>query len=104
VGEAGQTNAEMVHSVQQVAGIVDEMARASRTQGQDIAQLSEAMAQMDDHTQKNAALVEQAAAAAHSLQQQAGELAGLVRGFRLERGAAIPTDNPSRGEVLSLPN
>ena len=84
VGEAGQTHAQMVQSVQQVSGIVDGMAQASRTQGQDIAELSAAMATMDEHTQKNAALVEQAAAAAQSLQQQAAELAGLVRGFRLE--------------------
>jgi len=86
--EAGQSMHEIVASFQQVAGLVTEIADASREQSTGIAQVSEAVTQMDDVTQQNAALVAEAAAAAKSLEEQARTLAGTVAVFKVERGLA----------------
>jgi uncharacterized phage infection (PIP) family protein YhgE len=64
-----------------------EIAAASAEQSSGIEQVNQAITQMDDVTQQNAALVEQAAAAAESLQDQAGKLAEAVSVFRLEGSA-----------------
>ncbi|GAB2880570.1 PAS domain-containing methyl-accepting chemotaxis protein [Pseudoduganella ginsengisoli] len=84
VAEAGQTMAEIIGSVQRVAGIMGEIADASHGQTSGIAQVNRAVADMDQGTQQNAALVEQAAAAAASLDEQAGQLARAVSVFRVE--------------------
>jgi methyl-accepting chemotaxis protein len=87
VNQAGSTMDEIVASIKRVTDIMDEITLASREQTAGIEQINQAIGQMDQVTQQNAALVEQAAAAAESLQEQAGSLAGVVSIFRLESGA-----------------
>ncbi|PLZ02856.1 chemotaxis protein [Burkholderia sp. WAC0059] len=83
VGEAGTTMDEITQSVQRVTDIMNEIAAASLEQGKGIGQVSVAVTQMDAVTQQNAALVEQAAAAAMSLKSQADELRSNVAQFSL---------------------
>src|SRR5450830_87972 len=86
---AGSTMAEVVASVKRVTGIVEEISVASQEQHQGIVQVSGAITQMDDVTQHNAALVEQAAAAARALQEQAEGLTRAVSLFRLDHNAVV---------------
>ncbi|GAA0409186.1 methyl-accepting chemotaxis protein [Massilia aurea] len=86
VGQAGVTMDEVVSSVKRVTDIMSEIANASAEQSAGIAQVNTSIIEMDSMTQQNAALVEQAAAAAQSLQDQAGELARVVSIFKLEEG------------------
>ena len=100
VEEAGSTMTEVVASVRRVTDIVGEITAASSEQSNGIEQVNMAITQMDEVTQQNAALVEQAAAAAGSLQDQAGKLAELVSVFKLERahvasGAAPASARPA---------
>ena len=88
VDAAGAAMTGIVTSVQRVADLMNEIAAASGEQSQGIGQVNQAIAEMDDATQQNAALVEEAAAAAASLQDQAGKLAQVVSVFRLEEDAA----------------
>ncbi|WP_050479244.1 methyl-accepting chemotaxis protein [Herbaspirillum rhizosphaerae] len=83
VGNAGQTMQEIVGAVNQVATIMDEITRANREQSIGIDEVNRAVEQMDTVTQQNAALVEEAAAAAESLQDQAASLARAVSVFKL---------------------
>ena len=82
VAEAGTTMDEVVHSFQQVAALVTEISGASREQSSGIDQVTLAVGQMDEVTQQNAALVEQAAAAAESLQEQARGLVQVMASFK----------------------
>lgn len=84
VDEAGVTMGHIVTSVKQVADIMAEIAAASGEQSDGIAQVNQAVIQMDTTTQQNAALVEQAAAAAASLEEQAANLAETVGVFKLD--------------------
>jgi methyl-accepting chemotaxis protein len=84
VADAGSTMGEIVGSVQRVSDIIGEITAASSEQSDGIGQVNSAVAQLDQMTQQNAALVEQSAAAADSLQQQAGALSQVVATFRLE--------------------
>ena len=86
VGQAGVTMDEVVTSVKRVTDIMSEIANASAEQSAGIAQVNTSIIEMDGMTQQNAALVEEAAAAAQSLQDQAGELARVVSIFKLEEG------------------
>jgi methyl-accepting chemotaxis protein len=81
-GEAGSTMSEVVASVQRVTTMIAEIAQVSAEQNIGIDQVNQAIAQMDDTTQQNAALVEQAAAAAEAMKDQAGALAHAVSVFR----------------------
>ena len=83
VDEAGEAMDDIVTSVQLVADIINGTATASQEQSSGIEQVNQAVGQMDEITQQNAALVEQAAAAAESLQGQAAKLAQLVDTFKL---------------------
>src|SRR3569832_1484066 len=74
VDEAGKTMDEIVTSVKRVTDIMSEIAAASQEQSAGIEQVNQAVGQMDEMTQQNAALVDEAAAAAESLQDQAGKL------------------------------
>jgi len=118
VGEAGRTMEEIITAVQRVTDIMGEIASASEEQSGGIGEVARAVSQMDDVTQQNAALVEQASAAAQSLQEQAERLRTAVSVFQLadegkaERAAtrvgatsayapaAIPTAKPSRSAPL----
>ena len=90
VSDAGRTMAEVVASVHRVSDIMGEISAAGVEQSAGIAQVNEAIAQMDAVTQQNAALVEEAAAAAASLQQQARGLSATVSVFRTEDGTPAP--------------
>ena len=84
VNEAGATIANVVSSVNNVASFMKEITSASTEQSHGIEQINEAIIQMDQVTQQNAALVEEAAAAAEAMQQQALNLKTLVGIFRLD--------------------
>jgi len=84
VAQAGSTMDEIVGSVQRVTDIMAEIMAASQEQTQGIGQVNQAITQMDQVAQQNAALVEEAAAAAASLQTQAVTLGEVVDLFRLE--------------------
>jgi methyl-accepting chemotaxis protein len=86
VGEAGKTMHEVVLSVEHLHEIMSDIARASREQSTGIQEINRAVAEMDTMTQQNAALVEQAAAAATSMQDLAAELSRDVAVFRINSG------------------
>jgi len=83
VEQAGHTMNEVVASVKRVTAVVAEISAASGEQSEGIEQINTAIVQMDEVTQQNAALVEQAAAAAQSLQDQAERLGKIVSVFKL---------------------
>ncbi len=84
VGQAGATMGEIVSSVRSVMDIIAEISTASAEQGAGIAQINMAVGEMDTTTQQNAALVEEAAAAAQSLRDQTAALNEVVAVFKLE--------------------
>ena len=84
VADAGKTMSEIVTSVQRVSDIIGEITAASAEQSEGIGQINGSVTQLDQMTQQNAALVEQSAAAAQSLKEQAGRLSQVVGTFRLE--------------------
>lgn len=90
VDQAGSTMEEIVTSVKHVADIMSEITSASQEQSDGIEQVNQAISQMDEMTQQNAALVEQAAAAAQSMQDQAVELSRAVSIFRLSGNITAP--------------
>ena len=87
VADAGQTMNEIVSSVQRVSHIIGEITAAAAEQSDGIGQVNTSVVQLDQMTQQNAALVEQSAAAAESLKDQAGRLARVVGNFRLSPAA-----------------
>jgi methyl-accepting chemotaxis protein len=89
VREAGTTMDEVVSSFQQVADLVTDISNASREQSSGISQVTEAVGHMDEVTQQNAALVEEAAAAAESLEEQARSLVDAVAMFKLSEGRSL---------------
>ncbi len=105
VDQAGRTMQEVVASVKRVADIMAEISAASREQSAGIDQVCLAVTQMDEVTQQNAALVEQAAAAAESLEEQAHGLAEAVAVFRVHGALPRPADSPrpSRRGPEALP-
>jgi methyl-accepting chemotaxis protein len=84
VDQAGHSMGNIVASVQQVKQIIDRIGAASADQAQGISEVNAAVGQIDDVTQQNAALVEQSAAAAASLQEQAASLTQAVAVFELD--------------------
>jgi methyl-accepting chemotaxis protein len=86
VAEAGKTMHEAMQSVERVTSIMGEIEAAAREQSEGIAQVNKAITQIDEVTQHNAALVEEAAAAAKSLEEQASVLREAVSVFQLEAG------------------
>ena len=103
VEKAGTTMNTLVDNVHQVTQIVGEIATASREQSEGIDQVNQAIAQMDQVTQQNAALVEEAAAATQSLQDQATELAQTVSIFKIDGAASVgrPARSASRNLALT---
>ncbi|WP_025602499.1 methyl-accepting chemotaxis protein [Burkholderia sp. WSM2230] len=83
VSNAGSTMGEIVQSVRRVNEILEEISNASREQSAGIEQVNRAVGEMDQVTQQNAALVEQAAAAAHSLKDQVSVLREAISSFAL---------------------
>ena len=101
VADAGQTMSEIVGSVQRVSDIIGEITAASAEQSDGIGQVTTSVSKLDQMTQQNAALVEQSAAAAESLKDQAGRLAQVVGAFRLPGGkpAAAPTHGAGKAKA-----
>ncbi|PHV38321.1 methyl-accepting chemotaxis protein [Janthinobacterium sp. BJB304] len=97
VDEAGATMEQVVDSVRKVTAIMADISVATNEQSDGIAQVNQALAQMDGVTQQNAALVEEAAAAAESLQDQASHLAEVVSVFKLGEQVrqTAPTATPA---------
>ena len=96
VNEAGATMQEIVESVRRVTDIMGEITAASQEQTAGIDQINVAITQMDQVTQQNAALVEEASAASEAMQEQAGKLAQVVSVFKLDSSRvaavrAVPT-------------
>jgi methyl-accepting chemotaxis protein len=90
VGAAGQSMGEIVASVQRVNDIVGDITEAAREQSTGIGHVNDAVGQLDQMTQQNAALVEQSAAAAESLKDQSHRLTELVSVFRLHQDTQRP--------------
>ncbi|RVT83720.1 methyl-accepting chemotaxis protein [Inhella crocodyli] len=102
VAEAGQTVGEVVAQVRRVADLIGEISAASSEQSKGIGQIGDAVNQLDQVTQQNAALVEESAAAADSLQQQAKALAATVAVFKLNgdaQRAPAPVRPPPKASV-----
>jgi methyl-accepting chemotaxis protein len=85
---------QVVGSIRRVTDIMAEITSASQEQTGGIEQVNRAIGQMDSVTQQNAALVEEAAAAASSMQDQAGKLAEVVSVFKLDRAHSIAVPAP----------
>ena len=100
VDDAGATMQEIVNSVKHVADIMSEITAASQEQSAGIGEVNLAITQMDEMTQQNAALVEQAAAAAESMQDQAAALSHTVSVFTLESGSSWASA-PQKTELAS---
>jgi len=100
VDQAGATMREVVTSIGRVTDIMGEISAASREQTEGIGQVQVAIVQMDQATQQNAALVEEAAAASEALREQATRLTQAVAVFRL--GALAGGDAPPKSNVATL--
>jgi len=100
VAQAGATMAEIVDSVRRVTDIMAEISAASSEQSAGIEQINQAVVQMDQGTQQNAALVEEAAAAATAMREQSGMLAAAVAAFRIDGAQAMAA---SRASLASAP-
>jgi methyl-accepting chemotaxis protein len=103
VDRAGVTMQEVVSSIRRVTDIMGEISAASSEQSAGVAQVGDAIAQMDRATQQNAALVEESAAAAGSLRMQADDLVGAVSVFRLRDGSARHTAVDPHAAALAAP-
>ena len=106
VDEAGKTMEEIVGSIRRVSDIVAEIAAASVEQSAGVSQVGEAVSQMDQTTQQNAALVEESAAAADSLRTQARQLVDAVAVFRVDHLAttrAVPATVPTPAATPAAP-
>ncbi|OGB33137.1 MAG: chemotaxis protein [Burkholderiales bacterium RIFCSPLOWO2_12_FULL_61_40] len=90
VDQAGLTMTEVVSSIRRVTDIMGEISAASSEQASGVMQVGEAVTQMDQTTQQNAALVEEMAAAASSLKGQASDLVEAVAVFRLDAQDHLP--------------
>ena len=106
VEQAGDTMKEIVSSIGRVNDIMHEITAASQEQSDGIQQVNQAVSQMDTVTQQNAALVEEAAAAAESLQDQAGKLVEVVSIFNTGQGTApVATDTRTSAQTaVSMPS
>jgi methyl-accepting chemotaxis protein len=95
VDDAGKTMGEVVVQVRRVSELIAEINAASAEQSQGITQIGDAVSQLDQVTQQNAALVEEGAAAAESLRHQARHLAQTVAQFQLGESLDTPVDSPA---------
>ncbi|WP_039055985.1 methyl-accepting chemotaxis protein [Enterobacter sp. Bisph1] len=110
VVSAGETMGEIVTAVKRVTDIMLEIAAASDEQSKGITQVSQAITEMDNVTQQNASLVEEASAAATSLEEQAARLTEAVGAFRLtgaapqRQSSTTPTAKPLKPQRPALAN
>ncbi|MET0856612.1 MAG: methyl-accepting chemotaxis protein, partial [Telluria sp.] len=103
--EAGTTMTDIVDSVRRVTDIMGEITAASQEQTSGIDQINMAISQMDQVTQQNAALVEEASAASEAMQEQAAKLALVVSVFQLDNSVKAPARvaPPARRAVSAAP-
>ena len=94
VDKAGATMTDIVSAIRRVTDLMAEISAASQEQSQGVAQVGEAVTQMDQTTQQNAALVEESAAAAGALRKQAQDLVQAVAVFQLP--ASVQHDQAGR--------
>ncbi|MFD1838931.1 methyl-accepting chemotaxis protein [Paracidovorax cattleyae] len=109
VDRAGSTMQEIVTSVQRVTDIMGEISAASQEQSAGIEQVNQTVMQMDETTQQNAALVEEATAAARSMEEQAFGLSQAVALFKLEKAPKLTQPNkdiaaPRLGSLALVPH
>ena len=90
VGETGQALGRIVAQVSQLNGLMVELAASAKEQSTGLGEVNAAVNQMDQVTQQNAAMVEQATAASHGLSGEAQELARLVGQFRIGENVSAP--------------
>ncbi|SAL14701.1 methyl-accepting chemotaxis protein [Caballeronia humi] len=101
VAQAGETMGEIVQAVRRVTDIMGEISAASEEQSDGIEQVNRAVTQMDSVTQQNAALVEQAAAAAASLEDQTRQLKDVVAQWQIEGMQAKPSASVAAARLSS---
>jgi methyl-accepting chemotaxis protein len=101
VNQAGTALTEIVDSIKKVAGIVSDIAAASAEQATGLEQVNKALAQMDEVTQQNSALVEENAATAKTLEQQSQAMDERVSFFHLEAGAPSAAAVPQRHAMVA---
>ena len=106
VDQAGKTMADIVRSIRDVSSYMEEIASASDEQQRGIEHINQALLQMDDITQQNAALVEQAAAAAESMREQAMTLTQTVAVFKLNgtrmSASLLESNTPHENKLVAL--
>lgn len=102
VDEAGKTMQEIVTSVRRVSDVIGEISTASNEQTAGIEQINMAILKMDEVTQQNASLVEEAAAAAESMQNQAQSLESAVSVFKLEQQQAIAASSANSAHTPAI--
>lgn len=96
VGQAGTSMDDIVQRVKQVAGLIGEISATAHEQTVGIEQINQAITQLDDVTQQNAALVEEAAAAAESLNHQAARMVDVVSVFKLANDTGVKSATSTR--------
>ncbi len=96
VDKSGENLAEIVGAVKKVSDVISSIAGASREQSAGIEQVNKAVMQMDQVTQQNASLVEETAAAAKSLEEQAQALENMIAFFKVSAGMSLPAANRQR--------
>ena len=101
--KAGQTMQEVVQSIERVRDLMGEISAASQEQSEGVSQIGEAVTNMDQVTQQNAALVEEMAAAAASLNSQAHDLVSAVAVFQLAASTTSTTTRPATAPAAALP-
>lgn len=99
-GDAGHTMQQVVHAIREAAQTMADLKAGSEAQNEDLAAIHTALAQLDNMTQQNAALVEQSSAATESLRIQANDLAGLVSQFLLP-GTASPASTGDEADAVA---
>ena len=102
VNKSGETMADIVTAIKRVNDIMSEIAAASSEQATGIQEVNNAVVQMDEMTQQNAALVEEAAAAADSMRQQSGQLAQRVAVFKVGQ-QSFSSASTSSNSMASFP-
>ena len=99
-GDAGHTMQQVVHAIREAAQTMADLKAGSEAQNEDLAAIHTALAQLDNMTQQNTALVEQSSAATESLRIQANDLAGLVSQFLLP-GTASPASTGDEADAMA---
>ena len=102
VQEAGSTMNDVLASTEQVTAIMTRISAASSAQSSGIEHVNRSIGEMDEVTQQNAALVEEASAAAQAMQEQADQLAKAVRLFKLDQSAAQAGQETARAQLTQF--